>query len=185
MTFIELFLLALSLAMDCFAVSCSTGVTQPGLEPKYVLFFAFCFGFFQAGMPVIGWFCGEAVVMYLSRFTNWIAFVILAFIGGKMIWEGIRNEEDESKTDMTKLGTVMLLSVATSIDALAVGFGFSMMQNVRIWWAVFVIGIVSFIVSIVGFSLAKKLSKHIRAHIATIIGGAVLLAIGIKILIGF
>ncbi len=182
MSYIELFLLSLSLAMDCFAVSCSTGITQPRLKTKYVLFFAFCFGFFQAMMPVIGWFCGEAVVSYLSHFTNWIAFAILAFIGGKMIWEGIRNEE-ESKADMTRLGTVMLLSVATSIDALAVGFGFSMMQNVNIWWAVFNIGIVSFIVSIIGFVAAKKMCNHIRANIAEIIGGAVLVCIGLKILL--
>lgn len=185
MNYFELLLLALSLAMDCFAVSCSSGVTQPKLKPKYVLFFAFCFGFFQAMMPVIGWFCGEAVVHYLSRFTNWIAFAILAFIGGKMIWEGIRNDEGEDKTDMTKLGTVMLLSIATSIDALAVGFGFSMVKNVNIWWAVFNIGIVSFIVSLFGFYLAKKMSKHIRANIAEIIGGCVLVGIGFKILLGF
>lgn len=184
MNYFELLLLSLSLAMDCFAVSCSSGVTQPKLKPKHVLFFAFCFGFFQAMMPVIGWFCGEAVVSYLSHFTNWIAFGILAFIGGKMIWEGIHNKE-EDKTDMTKLGTVILLSIATSIDALAVGFGFSMLKNVNIWWAVFNIGIVSFLISLFGFYLAKKMSKHIRANIAEIIGGCVLVGIGIKLLLGF
>lgn len=182
MSYLELVLLSLSLAMDCFAVSCSTGVTQPQLKIKNVLFFAFCFGFFQAMMPVIGWFCGEAIVSYLSHFTNWIAFAILAFIGGKMIWEGFQNEED-CKTDMTQLRTIFLLSIATSIDALAVGFGFSMIQNVPIVWAVFNIGIVSFILSIFGFYLAKKMSNHIRAHIAEIIGGVILVGIGFKILL--
>lgn len=184
MSYLELFLLSLSLAMDCFAVSCSAGITQPKLSIRYVLFFAFCFGFFQAFMPVIGWYCGEAVIGYLSKFTNWIAFAILAFIGGKMIIEGLR-PEDSGKTDMTKLGTVLLLSVATSIDALAVGFGFSMMQNVRIGWAVFNIGLVSFLVSILGYALTKRFSRHIKAHIAEIVGGAVLVCIGVKILLGF
>lgn len=185
MTILELLFLALSLAMDCFAVSCSAGASQPNLKTRYVLFFAFCFGLFQGEMPVLGWICGEAVVSYLSRFTNWIAFTILAFIGGKMLWEGARNKEDNSFTDMTKFGTVMLLSIATSIDALAVGFGFSMMQNINIWIAVFIIGIVSFAISIIGYYLTKKLSKHVRSNIATIIGGVILISIGVKILIGF
>ena len=77
MGFVSLFLLAVSLAMDCFAVSCSAGALQPDLKPKNVLFFGFCFGFFQALMPLIGWLSGELVVQYLSRFTNWIAFGIL------------------------------------------------------------------------------------------------------------
>lgn len=186
MSYIELLLLSLSLAMDCFAVSCSAGASQPKLNIKNVLFFAFCFGFFQAMMPVLGWFFGEAVVKYLSRFTNWIAFGILAFIGGKMIIEAIHHkEEGSSSLDMTKLRTVMLLSVATSIDALAVGFGFSMMQNIHIGWAVFNIGIVSFIVSLIGYELTKKIGNHIKAHYSEIIGGVILILIGIKILIGY
>jgi len=184
MNYIELFLLSLSLAMDCFAVSCSTGISQPKLKFKYVLLFAFCFGFFQAFMPLIGWLFGEAVIGYLSHFTNWIAFAILAFIGGKMIYEGIKHEESDNKTDMTKIGTILILSIATSIDALAVGFGFSMTRNVNIWWAIFNIGIVSFAVSIFGYKLSQKLSTRIKAHIAEIIGGVILVLIGIKILIG-
>lgn len=184
MTFFELLLLALSLAMDCFAVSCSAGVSQPTLKTKHILFFAFCFGFFQAFMPLIGWFCGEAVIQFLSHFTNWIAFAILAFIGGKMIWEGIKNQDDDNKTDMTHLGTVMILSIATSIDALAVGFGFSMTQNVNIWSAILIIGVVSFVLSIFGYFLTKKFSTRIKANIAEIIGGVILVLIGLKILLG-
>lgn len=182
MSFLELLLLSLSLAMDCFAVSCSTGVAQPKLQWKNVIFFAFCFGFFQAMMPLLGWLGGEVVVGYLSRFAHWIAFAILAFIGSKMIWEGIKNEED-SPTDMAKFWTVMLLSIATSIDALAVGFGFSMMQHVRIGRSILMIGIVSFLVSLIGYCLAKRFSKHIHANIAEIIGGVVLVCIGLKILL--
>lgn len=183
MSFVELLLLSLSLAMDCFAVSCSTGVTQPKLQMRYILFFAFCFGFFQGMMPFLGWLGGELVVSYLDRFAGWIAFGILAFIGGKMIFEGVRNEEDGNKTDMKKLGTVMLLSIATSIDALAVGFGFSMMQNVHIGQSVIVIGIVSFVMSMFGYHLTRNFSQHIKANVAEIIGGVVLVGIGLKILI--
>ena len=185
MGFFSLFLLALSLAMDCFAVSCSAGALQPNLKARNVLAFAFSFGFFQAFMPFLGWLGGEMVVSYLSRFTNWIAFGILAFIGGKMIIEGIRNNEESSKTDMTRIGTVLLLSIATSIDALAVGFGFSMMQDVRIGLALFLIGIVSFIVSLIGYYLTRRLQKLVKANVAEIIGGLVLIALGVKILLGF
>lgn len=185
MSYIELFLLSLSLAMDCFAVSRSAGATQPKLKIKNILFFAFCFGFFQAIMPLIGWFCGEVVVKYLSHFTNWIAFGILAFIGGKMIIEAIKHKEDGTSTlDMTRLKTVMMLSIATSIDALAVGFGFSMMQNIHIGWAILNIGLVSFVVSIIGYEITKKIGNHIKAHYSEIIGGIILILIGIKILIG-
>ena len=185
MGFFSLFLLAVSLAMDCFAVSCSAGALQPNLKPKNVLFFAFCFGFFQALMPLLGWLGGEMVIQYLDRFTNWIAFGILAFIGVKMIIEGVRHDESDSKVDMTHIGTVLLLSVATSIDALAVGFSFSMMQDVHIGVALFLIGIVSFGASLVGYYLTRRLRKHVKAHVAEIIGGIILFLLGVKILLGY
>lgn len=185
MGFLTLFLLAVSLAMDCFAVSCSAGALQPDLKPKNVIAFAFSFGFFQALMPLLGWLGGEMVVSYLDRFTNWIAFGILAFIGIKMLVEGIRHNETESKVDMTRPGTVLLLSVATSIDALAVGFSFSMMQQVRLGLALFLIGIVSFGASLAGYYLTRRLRKHLKAHIAEIIGGIILVMLGIKILLGY
>ncbi|MCR4680582.1 MAG: manganese efflux pump MntP family protein [Bacteroidales bacterium] len=183
MGFFSLLLLALSLAMDCFAVSCSAGVTQPNLKTRNILFFAFCFGFFQALMPLLGWLGGELIVGYLGRFTNWVAFAILAFIGGKMIYEGIFLKDEESKIDMTKFSMVMLLSIATSIDALAVGFSFSMMEDVRIGLALTLIGIVSFVFSLVGYHLTRHLRKHIKAHVAEIIGGVILVGLGIKILL--
>ena len=185
MGLISLFLLALSLAMDCFAVSCSAGALQPDLKPKNVIFFAFSFGFFQAFMPLLGWLGGEMVIQYLDRFTNWIAFGILAFIGVKMIIEGIRHDESDSKVDMTHIGTILLLSVATSIDALAVGFSFSLMQDVRIGIALFLIGIVSFGASLVGYYLTRRLRKHVNAHLAEIIGGIILILLGVKILLGY
>ncbi len=183
--FFTLFLLAVSLAMDCFAVSCSAGVLQPRLRTRNVLAFAFSFGFFQAFMPLLGWLLGEMVVGYLSRYTHWIAFAILVFIGGKMIWEGVRHEGENSAVDMTRVGTVLLLSVATSIDALAVGFGFSMMRHVRLWLALLLIGVVSFVASLLGYYMARRLRAHLKAHVAEIAGGVVLVLLGVKILLGY
>jgi len=180
MSYFELLVLSISLALDCFAVSCTAGVFQPKLKLRQVLFFAFFFGLFQALMPVIGWFCGEALYSYISRFAPWVAFFILLFIGGKMILEGIQNKEENEHFDVTKIKSVMLLAVATSIDALAVGFGFAMMQNVRIVWSVINIGVVSFLMSLLGYGLTSRWSTRIKANIAEIIGGVVLIIIGLK-----
>ena len=183
MSYFDLLVLSISLALDCFAVSCTAGVFQPKLKLRQVLLFAFFFGFFQAMMPLIGWFCGEALVGYISRFAPWIAFFILLFIGGKMIVEGIWNKEDNSHFDITKMRNILLLSVATSIDALAVGFGFAMVQTVRIGWAILNIGLASFLLSLLGYGLTSRWSTRIKANIAEIIGGIVLIAIGLKILL--
>lgn len=183
MSYFDLLVLSISLALDCFAVSCTAGVFQPKLKLHQVLLFAFFFGFFQAMMPLIGWFCGEALVGYISRFAPWIAFFILLFIGGKMIVEGIRNKEDNGHFDITKMRNILLLSVATSIDALAVGFGFAMVQTVCIGWAILNIGLASFLLSLLGYGLTSRWSTRIKANIAEIIGGIVLIAIGFKILL--
>lgn len=183
MSYFDLLVLSISLALDCFAVSCTAGVSQPQLKLRQVLLFAFSFGFFQAMMPLIGWFLGETLVSYISRFAPWVAFFILLFIGGKMIFEGIRNKEDSSNFDITRLRNVLLLSVATSIDALAVGFGFAMMRDVSIGWAILNIGVVSFLMSLLGYGLTSRLSTRVKANIAEIVGGVVLIAIGLKILL--
>lgn len=182
MNYFELILISVSLAMDCFAVSISTGCTQKQLPFRNTLLLAFCFGFFQAGMPLIGWFGGSFVVEYMSHIDHWIAFGILAFIGGKMLLDGIRGDSSAS-SDVTKVGTIFILSIATSIDALAVGFGFSLLQNVRIWLAVSFIGVASLLLSLGGFYLGKYLGRYIKPRYAQLLGGAVLLSIGVKILI--
>ncbi len=182
MNILTLLLLALSLAMDCFAVSCTAGITQPNLRWKNILLFAFSFGFFQAMMPLIGYLLGVSVSQFVERYAPWIAFGLLAFIGGKMILEGVRNNE-ETMVDMSTLKSVLVLSVATSIDALAVGFSFSLLENTSIALAVFLIGVVSFVASILGYELTRQFGKHIKSHIAEIIGGIVLIGIGLRILI--
>lgn len=183
MTVFELVLLAVGLAMDCFAVSFSAGAVQKELQKKDILILAFSFGFFQAMMPVIGWLGGELVVAYMSHIDHWIAFSILGFIGGKMFWDGLHPDVEEGKADVTKAGTILILSVATSIDALAVGFTFSMLQDINIWFSVAVIGLASFVLSILGVALGKRISRFFKPHHAQILGGLILIGIGTKILI--
>ena len=181
--FLTILLLSISLAMDCFAVSCTAGFTQPYLKRRNILLFAFSFGFFQAMMPLIGYLLGTSIAGFTTRFAPWIAFAILAFIGGKMILEGIR-DNGETMVDMTSLKSVLILSIATSIDALAVGFSFSLLESTSITLAVSMIGIVSFAASIIGYELTKYLGKKMKANIAEIIGGIVLIGIGLHILLG-
>lgn len=182
MSIIELIFLSIALAMDCFAVSFSAGGLQPELRFKHACIVGFFFGFFQAMMPVIGYFGGEVVVDYISQFDHWIAFLLLLFIGGKMFWEGIHPSQDEKKMDVMKPATLFILSIATSIDALAVGFSFSML-DVSIWFSVLIIGIFSFVFSLCGVYMGKFLSNHIKPSYAEILGGLILIGIGTKILI--
>lgn len=183
MDFFTILLLSVSLAMDCFAVSCTAGLTQPNLKWRNILLFSFSFGFFQAMMPLLGYLLGVTISQFISRFAPWIAFAILTFIGGKMIWEGVR-DNGETMVDMTSLKRVLILSVATSIDALAVGFSFSLLEDTSISLTVIMIGIVSFLASIIGYNLTRILGKRMKANITEIVGGIVLIGIGLKILLG-
>lgn len=182
MNLFELILISIGLAMDCFAVSFSAGANQKDYKAKGILIVAFMFGLFQAGMPIIGWLGGEVVVRYISQFDHWIAFGILAFIGGKMVLDGIKPEEQKESINILKPSTLIILSIATSIDALAVGFSFSMIQ-VNIWTSILSIGIASFILSAIGSLLGKKISEKIKPEYAEIAGGIILIIIGLKILI--
>ena len=168
--------------MDCFAVSFSAGASQKEYKIKGIVIVALMFGLFQAGMPLIGWLGGEAVVRYISQFDHWIAFCILAFIGGKMLYDGLHPEAKDEGINILKPSTLIILSIATSIDALAVGFSFSMMQ-VNIWTSILSIGIASFILSATGSLLGKKISQKIKPSYAEIAGGIILIIIGLKILL--
>ena len=184
MSWIELILLSLSLAMDCFAISCVVGMLQPNLEKRHVWRFSLAFGVFQGGMPLIGWLLGEELLGMLGKIAPFIAFGILAFIGGKMLIESFRKEEESPKhLDVTKWKNVLLLAVATSIDALAVGFSFAMIQEERIARNVMVIGITSFLVSWIAYTFVKRFSNEKIGKYAEIVGGIVLILIGLKILL--
>lgn len=185
MGWIELLLLSLSLAMDCFAISCVVGMLQPDLEKRFVWRFSLAFGFFQGGMPLIGWVFGESLLGPLEKAGPFIAFGILAFIGGKMLIESFKKDDDEKPEylDITKWKNVVLLAVATSIDALAVGFSFAMIHEEHVTRAFLTIGATSFIISFLAYTLVRKFTNPKISRYAETVGGIVLILIGLKILL--
>ncbi len=146
-----------------------------------VLRLAGAFGLFQFIMPLLGWLAGSTVVEMIESFDHWIAFGLLVLIGGKMIWEGFEKENDEEKADQTRGWPLLLLSVATSIDALAVGFSFSVLKTPILFPAA-IIGVVCFIMTAVGMIFGKALARIFGKKVE-IVGGLVLIGIGVKILV--
>ena len=184
MTTIEIWLLAVALAMDCFAVSITSGLILKRVRLRPILIMALLFGFFQALMPLIGWTGMQFLSGYIERIDHWIAFALLAFIGVKMFWEGCKGAE-ESSFDPTRLHVVLGLAVATSIDALAVGISFActgMTTFCSIVVPILIIGFVSFVLSLVGSFIGIRLGRRFRLPAAQV-GGIILVLIGIKILV--
>ena len=166
--------------MDAFAVSITSGIAIKPIRFRNALKIALFFGFFQALMPVIGWLAGVSLRSFISDVDHWIAFGLLSFIGSKMIYESFKLETNE-KSDPRDISVIIILSIATSIDALAVGITFAFI-NVSIVTPVLVIGTVTFLVSFLGVFLGEK-SGHFFEKKIEIVGGIILIAIGIKILI--
>ena len=183
MDLINIFAIAVALAMDAFAVAIATGVTLKTVSPRQSFRLSWHFGLFQFLMPVIGWFGGETVYQFVQHYDHWVAFVLLAFVGGHMIREAFEKDvHDEEKKDPTKGMRMVMLSVATSIDALAIGFSLSMI-HVRVFFPAVIIGIVALTFTLVGLQLGAKLGSGSRiAHYAEIAGGVVLIVIGLNIL---
>lgn len=178
---LELITIAIALAMDAFAVSIATGVALKSVSPRQTFRLAWHFGLFQALMPILGWYLGGTVKSYIEAYDHWIAFGLLGYIGYKMIQEAFEDDE-ESKGDPTKGMTLVILSIATSIDALAVGLSLSML-GVSVWWPSVIIGIIALLFTTAGLHLGKTAVKAKRlGKYAEILGGTVLVAIGIKIL---
>ena len=125
---ISIFIIAVGLSADCFAVAFSGCIAMKSVSKKQVIIASLSFGAFQALMPVLGWLAGQTVVDLIADYDHWLAFGLLAFIGGKMIWESFRKDDQECKTDITKGKTLLTLSIATSIDALAVGLTFAFLE---------------------------------------------------------
>ena len=174
---------AFALAMDAFAVSIASGVSLKRVSLRQTFRLSFHFGFFQALMPVIGWSGGLTVRSLIEQYDHWIAFLLLALVGGHMIRESFHSEEDtKEKNDPTRGITLIILSVATSIDALAVGLSLSIL-NISIWVPALVIGIVAAIATGVGLHIGKKVgtASHVGQY-AELVGGTVLLLIGVRIL---
>lgn len=177
-------LLALALAMDAFAVSISIGIGMVKMQIGHALRMAFCFGLFQALMPLAGWSIGIFAAEYIKTFDHWIAFVLLLAIGGKMLYEAFTEEECEEKikkTDPFCYTILLVLAVATSIDAAAVGVTISFLDY-SILKPALIIGIITFIISLGGVFFGKRIGD-IFGRKVEIAGGLVLIGIGIKILI--
>jgi manganese efflux pump family protein len=174
-------LIAVGLAMDSFAVSISGGTTVRHDWLRHALIVGALFGGFQALMPVIGWLGGVGLAMYIAGYGHWIAFLLLALIGGKMIYEGIGNSEEEVRLESPAMTTLLLLAVATSIDALAVGVTFAVLDT-SILVPVIVIGLVTFGFSVAGVFIGARFG-HIFERRMEIIGGLILIGIGLRILL--
>jgi manganese efflux pump family protein len=180
MDFLTVLSIAVGLSMDAFAVAITSGITIKDLRPAHAFKIALFFGGFQALMPVIGWLAGLGMKDFVSGFDHWVAFGLLLFVGGKMLWESYRMKEDEAKDDPLDNAVLLLLALATSIDALAVGLSFSFLK-VSIAMPVLVIGTVTFALSFAGVLLGKRVGHLFESRIEAA-GGLILIGIGGKIL---
>lgn len=186
MNLLDIILLAIALAMDCFTVSIVSGVIVRRRLWRMIIQMAFLFGLFQALMPLIGWLATNHFSEHLEAVDHWIAFGLLAFIGGKMIRESF-DDEEEQHFNPQNLNTQLLLAVATSIDALAIGIsfaciGYSSLSQISL--PLIVIGVVSFLFSVIGNLLGVRFGKSIARRLKPeLLGGIILIVIGIKILL--
>ena len=183
--FIELFLLGIGLAMDAFAVSVCKGLGMRRLNKKQTLIIGLYFGGFQALMPLIGWLLGSQFQKYITSIEHWIAFILLSFIGGKMMIEAIREWNEEETVDVIDAPldhkNMLVLAVATSIDALAVGITFAFLDT-PIIEAITIIGITTMVISIIGVVVGNFFGSRYKSK-AEFIGGLILILLGLKILL--
>lgn len=176
-----LFIVAIALGMDCFSVSLGVGGAQIRKNTRSMLRLSFHFGLFQGLMALLGWILGSTVVRHISRFDHWIAFGLLVWVGIRMVINGMKPDSGQSGSDPTRGRFMVRLSVATSIDALAVGLTLGLLE-VNILYAALIIGLVSFAMSIGGVVLGHGLSEKFGSRME-IIGGSILIFIGLRILI--
>ena len=184
MSITEILLISFALAMDAFAVSVASGFIIRQVRIKHALTMGLWFGVFQAIMPVAGWYGGKTLYNFMSGFDHWVAFVLLAFIGSKMIYESLRIKDiEEDKKDPMNMRILFILAVATSIDAFAVGLSLAFLK-VSILLPVLVIGAVTFAMSFAGVYIGARGSHFFEKKIE-IIGGLILIGIGIKIFLSY
>ena len=176
-----IFFIAVGLAMDAFAVSIASGFAVRRLRAKYAVKIAFFFGFFQAAMPVIGWTVGYGFRDLISKIDHWVAFSLLTFIGLKMIYEARVMKKEEKEIVSMGIYALFFLSVATSIDAFAVGFSLSAL-NISIINPALIIGVVTFLLSLSGVYIGNRFGHLFESKIETL-GGIILICIGLKILL--
>ncbi len=181
MGILEIIFIGLGLAMDAFAVSVCKGLSMKKLNWKKAIIIGLYFGIFQMLMPVIGYGLGTAFESFVTSIDHWIAFILLVLIGGNMIKEAFSKESSESCNDCVDFKTMLILAIATSIDALAVGITFAFLQT-NIILAVAIIGIVTFILSLIGVKIGNTFGNKYEKK-AEFVGGFILVLIGLKILL--
>ncbi len=175
-------LLAMGLAMDATAVALGVGTSGQATSPRPMFRLSFHFGLFQALMPILGWLAGTTVAVYISAIDHWVAFGLLAFVGGRMIREGLDPDCDACPPNPTRGGTLVMLSLATSIDAFAVGLSLAIV-GVSIWYPAAIIGIVTGSLTLAGLLLGNRLGASFGKRIE-ILGGVILILIGLRVLVG-
>jgi putative Mn2+ efflux pump MntP len=181
MDLLSVFLIALGLSMDCLAVAIAGSISMASLSYRQVWRTSLSFGLFQFLMLVLGWLAGQTVVDIVADYDHWIAFALLLLVAARMIWESHRSEKDSRKrTDITKGIALLTLSVATSIDALAVGLGLAAL-GIDVWYPSVIIGFVTMIVSTFAVARGKRVRSSLGSR-AQIVGAIVLLFIALKVL---
>lgn len=178
-------LLGIGLAMDAFSVSLANGLNEAGMKKSKMFCIAGVFALFQALMPMLGWICVHTVLQYFKVFENfipWIALVLLAFIGGKMLFEGIRNESDNEENTSVGITALLVQAIATSIDALSVGFTIAEYNAVMATVCAAIIAVVTFFICMAGLAIGKKVGTKF-SNKAAILGGSILILIGLEIFI--
>jgi putative Mn2+ efflux pump MntP len=182
MTFFELLLIAVGLSMDAMAVSLCAGAAGYTATPRPALRISFHFGFFQAAMPILGWLAGSAVATRVAGIDHWLAFFLLAFVAFRMVRSGLRSDALDPACDPTRGSNLLLLSVATSIDAMAVGFSMALLST-PILLPALGIGLVTFLLSYLATHMGRQLSVRFGKRME-VVGGLVLGLIGLRILLG-
>ena len=181
MEFFTVVLIAIGLAMDCFAVSLSVGATPHSNSLRARVRLAYHFGFFQGMMTVLGWLAGSTVAHFIAQVDHWVALALLAYVGVSMIRSGLAKGSDAYLRDPSRGRTMVMLSVATSLDAMAIGLSIAMLK-VEVWYPSVVIGLVTFALSITGLLLGNRLGARFGKRME-VFGGAILIVIGLRILL--
>lgn len=183
--FLSSILLGVGLAMDAFSLSLANGLNEPKMRRGRMMLIAGVFALFQAFMPMLGWVCVRTVVTVFSAFEKWIpwiALTLLSFLGGKMLYDGIKNRDEEEETPAVGFKALMLQGVATSIDALSAGFTMAEYGVIQAAVCALLIAAVTFVICIGGLLIGRKVGTKLAGK-ATVIGGIILIAIGLKIFI--
>lgn len=182
MDLITVFVLAIGLSMDSFAVAISCGLAEQKVTFGHAVKISFAFAFFQGVLPLLGWFMGTELKVFVEGIDHWIAFSLLTYLGGKMIYESFREGMEDKISDIYSFRHIMTLSIATSIDALVVGFSYAMAETGKIFGGALVIGSVTFFFSMLGIRIGKDVGNNLGPKVE-FLGGLILFGIGLKILI--